>query len=107
MTSFAVAHLHSVTMGADIVAYLTAIDATLAPFEGRFVVHGSDKEVLEGNWPGDLVIIGFPDRHSARAWYRSPAYQAILPLRTDNSQGDIILVDGVEDDHRATDILSA
>jgi uncharacterized protein (DUF1330 family) len=48
MTSFAVAHLRNVTMGPDIVAYLTAIDATLAPFQGQFVVHGSDKQELEG-----------------------------------------------------------
>jgi uncharacterized protein (DUF1330 family) len=107
MTSFAVAHLRNVTMGPDIVAYLTAIDATLAPFQGQFVVHGSDKQALEGKWPGDLVIISFPDRQTASAWYSSPAYQAILPLRTGNSEGDIILVDCVEDDHRATDILLA
>lgn len=106
MTSYAVARLHQVEMGPDIVAYLEAIDATLAPIEGRCVIHGGDKEQLEGTWPGDLIVIGFPDRVAARAWYASPAYQAILPLRTRNSQGDVILIDGVGDDHRATDILS-
>ncbi|REG45991.1 DUF1330 domain-containing protein (plasmid) [Paracoccus versutus] len=106
MTSYAVARLHQVEMGPDIVAYLEAIDATLAPFGGRFVIHGGDKEQLEGAWPGDLIVIGFPDRVAARAWYASPAYRAILPLRTRNSQGDVILIDGVGDDHRATDILS-
>ena len=106
MTAYAVAHLRDVEMGPDIVAYLEAIDATLAPFGGRFVIHGGgDKEELEGAWPGDLIVIGFPDRNAARAWYASPAYQAILPLRTRNSRGDAILIDGVDDDHRATDIL--
>lgn len=105
MTSFAVAHLRNVTMGPDIAAYLTAIDATLAPFQGRFVIHGSSKDILEGSWPGDLVIIAFPDRQAARSWYGSPAYQAILPLRTRNSEADIILVDCVDDNHQATDIL--
>lgn len=106
MTSYAVAHLRDVQLGPDIVAYLRAIDATLAPFGGRFLIHGGEKELLEGTWPGDLIVIGFPDRAAARAWYASPAYQAILPLRTRNSTGDIILIDGVGDDHRATDILS-
>lgn len=106
MTSYAVAHLRDVQLGPDIVAYLQAIDATLAPFGGRFLIHGGEKELLEGTWPGDLIVIGFPDRAAARAWYASPAYQAILPLRTGNSTGDIILIDGVGDDHRATDILS-
>ncbi len=105
MTSFAVAHLRNVAMNPEIVAYLAAIDATLAPFQGRFVIHGSRKDILEGSWPGDLVMIAFPDRQTARAWYASPAYQAILPLRTQNSEADIILVDCVEDNHQATDIL--
>lgn len=105
MTSYAVANLRHVEMGPDIVAYLEAIDATLAPFGGKFVIHGGDKEQLEGAWRGDLIVIGFPDGDAARAWYASPAYQAILPLRTRNSYGDVILIDGVESDHRATDIL--
>lgn len=105
MTAYAVAHLRNVTMGPDIVAYMEAIDATLAPFEGRFIVHGGDKTVLEGRWPGDLIIIAFPDRRAAEEWYRSKAYRDILRLRTDNSDGDVIVVDGVGVDHRATDIL--
>ena len=31
--------------------------------------------------------------------------QAILPLRTRNSDGEVLLIDGVDDDHKATDIL--
>jgi hypothetical protein len=42
---------------------------------------------------------------AARGWYSSPAYQAIVRLRTDNSDGDTILVEGVAQGHRATDIL--
>ncbi|ALA17457.1 MULTISPECIES: DUF1330 domain-containing protein [Chelatococcus] len=105
MTTFAVAHLRSVTMGPAIVEYLERIDATLAPFGGRFVLHGEPVEPLEGVLEGDLVIIAFPDRESARAWYRSPAYQAILPLRTENADSVAFLVDTVGDEHRATDIL--
>jgi uncharacterized protein (DUF1330 family) len=36
-------------MGPDIVAYVEAIDATLAPFNGRFLVHGGEKTILEGD----------------------------------------------------------
>jgi uncharacterized protein (DUF1330 family) len=104
--AYAVAHLRNVRMGADIVAYLEGIDATLAPFGGRFVIHGGAKTVLEGDWPGDLIVIGFPDRAAAESWYESDAYRRIAPLRTRNSEGDIILVDGVPDDHRAIDILA-
>ena len=101
-TAYAVAHLRSVTLGPDITGYLERIDATPAPFHGRFLVHGAKAEVLEGNWPGDLIILEFPDREQASAWYTSPAYQQILPLRTENSDSTVILVDGVLPDHRAT-----
>lgn len=105
MTSYAIGHLRNVKMGSDIVAYLKTIDATLAPFQGRFIIHGGQKEQLEGHFPDDVVVIAFPDLQAARAWYGSPAYQAILPRRTGNSQGDVFLIDGVDEDHRATDIL--
>ncbi len=107
MNAYAVAHLRSVDVGPDIVRYLERIDDTLEPFGGRFIIHGGENDVLEGDWPGDLIVIEFPDRAGATGWYESPAYQEILPLRTDNSEGAAIIVDGVPSDHRATDVLSA
>jgi uncharacterized protein (DUF1330 family) len=38
-----------------------------------------------GNQPGDVIIIDFPDRVPAAQWHESPAYQAILPPRANNS----------------------
>lgn len=105
MKGYAVGHLRTVNMGAPIVEYLQRIDATLAPFGGRFIVHGATLKVMEGSWPGHLIVIEFPSLERASAWYASPEYQAILPLRTQNSEGDIILIEGVDDTHRATDIL--
>lgn len=107
MTAYAIAHLHDVRMGPAIVAYIEGIDATLAPFGGRFLIHGGDKTVLEGAWPGDVIVVAFPDWESAHAWYASPAYRAILPLRADNAAGSVIIVLGVPADHQATDILQA
>lgn len=105
MTAFAIAHLTDVRMGPEIVSYLDQIDATLRPFNGQFVIHGGPVDVLEGEWAGDLIAIAFPDRAAAHAWFRSPAYQAIAPLRYRNATGSVMIVDGVEADHRATDIL--
>jgi uncharacterized protein (DUF1330 family) len=107
MNAYAIAHLRTVRVGPDIVSYLEQIDATLEPFGGRFIVHGSPVDVREGEWPGDVIVIEFPDRERATAWYESPEYQAILPLRIDNAEGTAILVDGVTPDHRATDVLAA
>ena len=106
MTAYAVAHMRRVTMGPAIVEYLERIDATLAPFGGRFLVHGGLVEVVEGTWPGHLIVIEFPDRGRASAWYNSGAYQEIVALRTDNSESDVIMVDGVGNEHKATDVLA-
>ena len=105
MSTYAFGILNSVQMGPAIVEYLERIDATLAPFNGHFIVHGGRQDVREGTSPGTLIVIEFPDGDSARAWYESPAYRAILPLRTENSQGTVFFVDGVNRDHRATDVL--
>ncbi|MFO1037815.1 MAG: DUF1330 domain-containing protein [Geminicoccaceae bacterium] len=105
MTAYAVARLRNVEMGPAIVSYLEQIDATLAPFGGRFIIHGGPRIELEGTWPEDLIAIAFPDVATARSWYDSPAYREILPLRTAHSFGDVILIEGVGPEHRAVDIL--
>ena len=39
-------------------------------------------------------------------WYESPGYQAILPLRTENTESIATLVDGVPAGYQATDGLA-
>lgn len=107
MTAYAIAHLHSVDVNNDIVRYLEAIDGTLAPFGGRYIIHGGTATILEGEWPADLVVVEFPTKRHAEEWYQSPAYQAILPLRAENSKGNVVILEGVPPTHRATDILTA
>jgi uncharacterized protein (DUF1330 family) len=107
MPAYAIGHLRNVAMGPAIVEYLERIDTTLERFEGRFLIHGARPEVLEGDWTGDLIVIEFADLERAGAWYRSPEYQRIAPLRAGNADGEIVLIVGVEDDHRATDVLVA
>jgi uncharacterized protein (DUF1330 family) len=106
MASYAVGILRDVKMGPPIVEYLERIDATLAPYGGHFIVHGGESTMLEGSSPGTLIVIEFPDRGSAEKWYTSAAYSEILPLRTENSVSTVFIVDGVDRDHRATDVLA-
>lgn len=105
MKHYAIANLRNVRLGAGIIEYLERIDATLAPYDGHFIVHGGQPEHIEGAWDGALIVIEFPDYASARGWYDSPAYREILHLRTDNSDGVAMLVEGVDRTHKATDVL--
>ena len=95
MTAYALAHLRTPTINEDVLRYIETIQDTMDPYGGRFLVHGAEVEVKEGSWPGTVVIVEFPDMTAARAWYDSPAYQEILPLRVDNIAGDTLLVEGV------------
>lgn len=92
---YAIAHLRTPTLNGDVFEYLERIQATLDPFDGRFLVHGADVDVREGDWPGTIVVIAFPSVDAARDWYASDGYQAILPLRTGHIDGSAIIVPGV------------
>jgi uncharacterized protein (DUF1330 family) len=107
MPAYAIAHLRTPQINDDVLEYMDRIQTTLDPFGGRFVVHGATVEVREGDWPGTVVIVSFPDIDAARDWYDSPAYRAILPLRTDHIDGSTILVAGVDADYDVTRTATA
>ena len=75
--------------------YAKGVPATLAPFEGRFVARGGKFTSLEGQWEhARTVIIEFPSREAADAWYKSAAYQKIIGLRHQSSKGNLVILDG-------------
>lgn len=75
--------------------YRKDVMATIEAHGGTFVVRGGNLTVVEGQWPMPrFVVIEFPSRQAAEAWYKSPAYQKILPLRLKSAEGNLIIVDG-------------
>jgi len=95
MTAYAIARVNSVEFCDDIVEYLRRIDATLAPFGGQFLVHGGSPAAVEGSGCQDVIVLAFPDLDRLHAWWDSPDYREILPLRTTHMDADIVFVDGV------------
>ena len=76
--------------------YIEKVGATLAPHGGQPIIAGTNIEVKEGDWnPTRIVIVAFPSMDAARAWYNSPDYQAIIPIRTANTDDKLILVEGL------------
>jgi uncharacterized protein (DUF1330 family) len=104
--AYAIAYLREVDFGDAIIEYIERIEETLAPYGGRFIVHGGKLTPVEGEWDGDIVIVEFPSSQACAEWYDSPAYQEILPLRTEHSQSIAALVEGVPDGYRAVDKLA-
>ena len=76
--------------------YSAAIDATLAPFGGRFLVRGGRREVVEGVTRQRAILIEFDSYEQALACYRSPAYQTIIALRSGAATVDIVVVEGYD-----------
>lgn len=103
--AYAIAYLWSSHACAEIVEYLRRVDQTVAEFGGKFIMHGGRLTALEGQWPGDVIIIEFPSHQAALDWYHSPTYQQILHLRTDHSEGIVAIVDGEVPGYRASEKL--
>jgi hypothetical protein len=70
----------------------------VAPHGGKWLAIAAEVQVIEGAWPGSVVLMEFPDMAKAKEWYESADYQKVLPQRTTHSISDLILVDGVGPD---------
>lgn len=77
----------------EALSYLEQVEATVAPYGGKWLAQGPPDSTLEGAWPGSVVLMEFPDREAVTAWYNSAGYRAIRPLRTGNAISDLILID--------------
>jgi uncharacterized protein (DUF1330 family) len=84
----------------DVIAikkYGEKVPETLVPFAGHyhFIIGGGKAQGLDGEAPQGIVVIAFDSAEQARAWYDSPAYQAIKPIRQSAVKGRMFLVVGV------------
>jgi uncharacterized protein (DUF1330 family) len=83
-----------VTDPATMRQYGAQVPETLAAFDGRYIVLGKTT-ALEGESPKGFVVIAFDSKERAQAWYDSPAYQAIKPLRQRSAKGRVLIAEGV------------
>jgi uncharacterized protein (DUF1330 family) len=75
--------------------YKLAAQATLARYGGRYIVRGGPVTELEGPWnPKRFVVLEFPDKERARAWYDSPEYGPPKAIRHASASSRMILVEG-------------
>jgi uncharacterized protein (DUF1330 family) len=93
--AYLVAEVSAITDPIAMKSYGARVPETLAPFNGHYVVRGGETEILEGDAPIRIVIIAFDSSEQAHAWYDSPAYAAIRPIRERASKVRIFIVEGV------------
>jgi len=94
--AYVIAHVTLTNAEQFVAEYGSKVKATVDAFGGQFLVRGGEVSYREGEPVGDVdVVIEFPDRATAIAWEESEQYQSILPGRTNNSVGKVVIVDGV------------
>jgi uncharacterized protein (DUF1330 family) len=76
--------------------YKKLTPASIAAYQGQFIVRGGAAEILEGDRkPGRIVVLEFPDAERARQWWNSEEYAAAKLIRQRASSTEMILVDGI------------
>jgi uncharacterized protein (DUF1330 family) len=76
--------------------YTALTPATVARHGGKFLTRGDAVTTVEGGPAFDerMVILEFPDRATAMAWYNDVDYQTACAFRRAASKGRMILQEG-------------
>jgi uncharacterized protein (DUF1330 family) len=75
--------------------YGQASAAPVVEYGGKVLAVDEDVHVLEGTWHGTrTVVVEFESVEKAQAWYDSPGYQAVLPLRQAAAECNAVILTG-------------
>lgn len=75
--------------------YSTKVDASFDGHDMKLLVDYGTIETLEGDEIEGAVILEFPNKDAARAWYRSPEYQATAQHRFRGARYRGFIVEGL------------
>ena len=80
-------------MDIDALGTYSALAAdTLIPFGGEFLAKGPIETLHGSSDFKTKVVIQFPDHDSAKAWYHSDDYQAIIAIRNQGMASQFHLI---------------
>ena len=76
--------------------YLNKVTPIAEKFGGEYIVRGGKYEILSGSWDfSRTVIIKFKNYNIAMNWYNSKEYAPIRKIREENSEGNLIIIEGL------------
>ena len=76
--------------------YKKLTPASIAAYNGRFIVRGGQTETLEGDWqPKRIVVLEFESAQRAKEWLNSEEYREPRKMRHRTARTNMILVKGV------------
>ena len=85
---------YTITNQAGYSEYLAAVGPILQAHGAESIVIDRASDLLEGPAGPVTIVLRFTTKAAALAWYNSPEYQAIVHLRTDNTEGVATVTEG-------------
>ena len=80
--------------------YVKLTPATIAAYDGKFVVRGGETTSLEGDWqPGRIVILEFPSVERAKEWWNSEEYSRPKEIRQRTAETRMLVIEGYVPDY--------
>ncbi len=76
--------------------YKKLTPASIAAYDGKFIVRGGQTETLEGGWqPERIVVLEFPTTERAKEWWNSETYNYAKQIRHRTATSKMIVVQGI------------
>jgi uncharacterized protein (DUF1330 family) len=76
--------------------YKQLTPASVAAYDGKFIVRGGKTETLEGDWqPQRIVVLEFPSVERAKQWWSSTEYGPAKKIRQAAASTRMLVVEGV------------
>ena len=95
MAHYIVAEI-TITDREEYARYEAGFMAIFSRYQGKMLAVEEQPELLEGQWPHSrTVLVEFPDREQAMAWYQCEHYQALAQHRKRASSGNLVLIKGL------------
>jgi len=76
--------------------YVSKVPPIVEKFGGKYLARGGNTITIAGDWnPLRFIIIEFENIEKFNAWWNSPEYRAVAPLREQSAKTNAIVADGV------------
>lgn len=94
MTAYIISRV-SITDREAMKGYMADAPESVYAYGGRYLVRTGDITALEGEAPYErVVVVEFPDKEKALAWYNSDEYHDLRDIRWRSADAHIICVPG-------------
>jgi len=76
--------------------YLKQVTPIAEKYGGKYIIRGGSYKTMLGKWNYErTVVIQFPSNDAAMKWYNSKEYAPVKKIRENNSEGNVIVIEGV------------